>query len=197
LISEVIAKSKRDYEYFKETSASLFKKNWFQEESTEESNQKKCEIIASNMHLMQIFIFQFPKDFDDHVDIKILMKAKKKVADDFFEYSNASFDLQSFTKFVEVNTRHNINDLIDWLPLIPISFKIYIKRLNDYPKASEVYPGIDLFEFSKKVYWLIFKKDCPLNCANVEGNMLFSNGIKVTNSFCVDVAKQQAIIDSK
>lgn len=65
LIIEVIAKSKKDYSYFKETSGNLFKmRNWFKEESIDETNRKKSEIIASNMHLMQVFVLQFPKDFE-------------------------------------------------------------------------------------------------------------------------------------
>ena len=198
LISEVIAKSQNDYSYFKETSANLFKKKWFKEESIEESNRKKCEIIASNMHLMQVFIFQFPKDFDlGDVDIKILMETKTKLSDEFFENSNKSFDLQLLSKFIKVNTRHDIDDMIDWLPFIPIASKIYIKRINDYPNIFEAYPGIDLFEFSQKAYSFIFEKDGLLNDTNVESNLLFSNVIPTTNSFCVDIAKQQTEIDSQ
>lgn len=198
LISEVIAKSKRDYAYFKETSASLFKKNWFKEESIEESNRKKSEIIAANMYLLQVSIFQAPENFDlKDVDIKKFLEVKTKLSNVFFDNLSASFDIQLLTEFIKANTRHEINELRDWLPLIPISLNIYSNRLNDYQKHIEGKNGIDYLAFSRRVYSCIFEKEGALNVSNIENNLLFSNGGKVINSFCVDIAKQQAIIDSK
>ena len=191
LILETLNQSKRDYCCLIDEHDSMFKEygSNTKNDTLLETKRKKCEVIASDIFLMHHLIndmkFVIEPDFDPKlmtpiIDIKIWLSK--------FYIANLStrLNIESLIELIKGIESEKIDDINEWVNLLPQAFEIYKKRINEYPDTEE----IEEFEFSRLVYKFVFEKVSPLNLSHPKSITQIKHIAPRISNVCKTIALQ-------